>query len=46
MRAKSVDIFIIVLILLYTLLVVVYLAIDDEIEDSKSAEMALQIVEL
>mmetsp|Transcript_9267 Transcript_9267/g.8919 ORF Transcript_9267/g.8919 Transcript_9267/m.8919 type:complete len:228 (-) Transcript_9267:1149-1832(-) len=46
MRAKSVDVFIIILILLYTLLVVVYLAIDDEIEGSKSAEMALQITEL
>ena len=46
MRSKPVDIFIIVLILLYTLLVIVYLAIDDLIEDSNSTELALQIVEL
>lgn len=46
MRSKPVDIFIIVLILLYTLLVIVYLAIDDLITDSDSTELALQIVEL
>ena len=46
MRSKPVDVFIITLILLYTLLVVVYLAIDDEIEDNHGAEISLQIVEL
>jgi len=46
MRSKPVDIFIIVLIILYTLLVIVYLAIEDLIDDEKSVETTLQIVEL
>jgi hypothetical protein len=46
MRSKPVDIFIITLIILYTLLVIVYLAIDDLIDDSNSVELTLQIVEL
>lgn len=46
MRSKPVDIFIIVLIILYTLLVIVYLAIDDEIEDSEVTKLILQIAEL
>jgi len=46
MRSKPVDIFIIALILLYTLLVIVYLAIEDLIDDDKTVETTLQIVEL
>ena len=46
MRSKPVDIFIITLIILYTLLVIVYLAIDDLIEDEKEVELTLQIIEL
>jgi cell division protein FtsN len=46
MRSKPVDIFIITLIILYTLLVIVYLAIDDLIEDENEVELILQIVEL
>ena len=46
MRSKPVDIFIIVLIILYTLLVIVYLAIDDLIDDSDTVELTLQIIEL
>lgn len=46
MRSKPVDIFIIGLILLYTLLVIVYLAIDDLIEASETTVLTLQIVEL
>ena len=46
MRSKPVDIFIIILILLYTLLVIVYLAIDDVIEESDTAVLVLQVVEL
>ena len=46
MRSKPVDIFIILLILLYTLLVIVYLAIEDLIEASDTTVLALQIVEL
>ena len=46
MRSKPVDIFIIVLIILYTLLVIVYLAIEDLIEDSDEVQLTLQIIEL
>lgn len=46
MRSKPVDIFIIWLILLYTVLVVVYLAIDNIISESHTATLALQIFEL
>jgi hypothetical protein len=46
MRSKPVDIFIIVLILLYSLLVVVYLAISDEIEERPTVLLSLQITEL
>lgn len=46
MRSKPVDIFIISLILLYTVLVVVYLAIDNIISESNTATLALQIFEL
>jgi len=46
MRSKPIDYFIIFLILLYTLLVVVYLAIDTVIEESAQAVLALQIFEL
>ena len=46
MRSKAIDIFIIVLILLYTLLVIVYLAIEDVIEDHRAVELSLQITEL
>ena len=46
MRSKPVDYFIIFLILLYTLLVVVYLAIDNIISEYPTVELALQILEL
>ena len=46
MRSKPVDIFIIVLIILYTLLVIVYLAIEDLIDDDKTVDTTLHIVEL
>jgi hypothetical protein len=46
MRSKPVDIFVIVLILLYSLLVVVYLAISDEIEERPTVLLSLQITEL
>lgn len=46
MRSKPIDIFIIVLILLYTLLVLVYLAFGDEISKKKKIEISLQITEL
>ena len=46
MRSKPVDIFIIVLIILYTLLVIVYLAIEDLIDGSDAVTLALQIIEL
>jgi len=46
MRSKPVDVFIISLIILYTLLVIVYLAIDDVISESRKAVLALQIFEL
>lgn len=46
MRSKVVDFFIIGLIILYTLLVVVYLAIDNIISEYRSVELGLEIVEL
>lgn len=46
MRTKLVDITIITCIILYSLLVVVFLAIDDEIEDNEDLKLSLQIVEL
>lgn len=46
MRHSIVDVLIIILILIYTLLVIVYLAIDDVISKSDEAVLSLQIVEL
>ena len=46
MRSKIVDYFILVLIVLYTLLVVVYLAIDTIISQYPNVELGLEIVEL
>lgn len=46
MRTKLVDITIIIIIILYSLLVVVFLAIDDEIERNNDLELSLQILEL
>mmetsp|Transcript_11792 Transcript_11792/g.11755 ORF Transcript_11792/g.11755 Transcript_11792/m.11755 type:complete len:94 (-) Transcript_11792:85-366(-) len=46
MRTKLVDIMIISCIILYSLLVVVFLAIDDEIEDNDDLKLGLQILEL
>lgn len=46
MRSKPVDIFIIFLIIIYTLLVIVYLAIDNIISDNARVALGLQIFEL
>jgi hypothetical protein len=46
MRSKPVDISIIILIIMYTLLVIVYLAVEDEIDRSKQVKLSLQILEL
>lgn len=46
MRSKPIDIFIIVLIILYTLLVIVYLAIEDLIDEEDELTLSLQVVEL
>jgi len=46
MRSKPVDVFIITLIVLYTLLVIVFLAIDEQINNNKDIKLTLQIVEL
>ena len=46
MRSKPVDIFLIILILIYTLLVVVMLAIDDILEEYPKVTLGLQVVEL
>jgi Ion transport protein len=46
MRSKPVEIFIILLIIIYTLLVVVYLAIDNIISSNNKVELGLQIFEL
>lgn len=40
------DLFLIILILLYTLLVVVMLAIDDILEDYPDVMLAMQVIEL
>ena len=46
MRSRPVEYFIISLIILYTLLVIVYLAIDNIISDNPKVELGLQIFEL
>jgi hypothetical protein len=46
MRSKPVDISIIILIIMYTLLVIVYLAVEDEIDKNASVKLSLQILEL
>lgn len=46
MRSKPVDISIIILIIMYTLLVIVYLAIDSEIDGNNNVKLSLQILEL
>jgi hypothetical protein len=46
MRSKPVDISIIILIIMYTLLVIVYLAVEDEIDKNEEVRLSLQILEL
>lgn len=46
MRSKPIDIFIIFLIIIYTLLVVLYLAIDNIISSNDGVTLGLQIFEL
>ena len=46
MRMKVIDILLIAIILIYTFLVIVMLAIDDLLEGLKTVNLILQIVEL
>lgn len=46
MKSRPVEVLIIILIILYTLFVIVFLAIDDLIYSNKGVRLTLQVIEL